>query len=68
MQKGASEFREVRFIADTSIFPNAIYIYGNKVAMLNLNGDPTSIIIEDETLTQSYRIIFMLVWNSAMTK
>ena len=59
-------YREIRFVPKEFEFPNAMYIYGDKIAMLDLNKDPSiGIIIKDESLNKMFRAIFNLIWKNA---
>ncbi|MBI4980749.1 hypothetical protein HZC30_04310 [Candidatus Woesearchaeota archaeon] len=65
LKKQKEEYREMRFVSKELEFPNAIYIYGNKIALLNLNREPlTGIIIENEELNKTFRITFELLWRT----
>lgn len=58
--------RETRLVpADKFPFSNEIDIYGNKVAIINLIGEPIAVIIESESIAKTQRAIFELAWLGA---
>lgn len=46
-------------------FTNEIDIYGNKVAIMSLQGEILAVIIESESVTKTQRAIFELAWMGA---
>ncbi len=64
-KSGKKELRELRFISKKYEFPNAIYIYGNKIAILDLEKNLIGIIIESSALNKTFRTIFNIAWDSA---
>lgn len=60
------ELRTYRLVPpDKFPFSNEINIYGNKVAIMSLVGDPISVIIESESVANTQRSIFELAWLGA---
>jgi len=51
--------------ADQFPFTNEIDIYGNKVAIMSLQGELLAIIIESESVAKTQRAIFELAWLGA---
>lgn len=64
-QTGRKELREVKFITKKYKFPNAIYIYGNKIALLDLEKNLTGIIIKDLDLNKTFKAIFNIIWDAS---
>lgn len=46
-------------------FTNEINIYGNKVAIMSLQGEILAVIIESESIAKTQRTIFELAWEGA---
>jgi len=64
--KDKKELRKTRFIPKIEGFPNTMYIYGNKVAILDTNPDsPTGILIQNENVANTQRAIFETIWETA---
>ncbi len=63
--EGKKELREVRFIPKEYEFPNAIFIYGDKIAILDLEKNLTGIMIQNSELTQTFKMIFNFAWDMA---
>ena len=59
------EMRETRFSPKTKDMPNAIYTYGNKVAIFNTRPDaPMGVLIENKDFADSMKILFNIVWEA----
>lgn len=59
------ELREMRFLPEGFEFPTATNIYGNKVAILSLEKEPIGIIIENEDIAKTQRMVFELLWKTS---
>ncbi|AKM82216.1 TPA: hypothetical protein DD449_03870 [Candidatus Berkelbacteria bacterium] len=58
--------RKTRLVpADKFPFTNEIDIYGNKVAIMSLQGELLAVIIESESIAKTQRAIFELAWLGA---
>lgn len=58
-KKDKQELRELSFLNSMNQMSVAIHIYGDKTAIISLNKkEPTGIIIKDEEITKSNKIIF----------
>jgi len=66
-KKDKQELREMRFLPKGFEFPTATNIYGNKVAILSLEKEPIGVIIEDEAIAKTQKMIFELMWKQAKT-
>ena len=64
-KKDRKELREIRFFPHKIDPPTVTNIYGNKVAILSLEKDLLGIIIENESISKTQRIIFDLLWKIA---
>lgn len=62
-KEGEKSFRELRFFPEDFSLPNAVFLYANKVSMIDLKNDPTGIIIENKDLNETFSKIFDLVWE-----
>ncbi len=59
-------FRQTILVPDNKFpFSNEIDIYGNKVAIMSLQGELLAIIIESESVAKTQRAIFELAWLGA---
>ncbi|MBT3406205.1 hypothetical protein HN419_03480 [Candidatus Woesearchaeota archaeon] len=63
--KDKEELRKTRFFPDKMRIKDSIYIYGQKVAIINPNNSKIGIIITDPAFSDSLRKIFGLVWDKA---
>ena len=64
--KNAEQLRITRLVpADKFPFTNEIDIYGNKVAIMSLQGELLAVIIESESIAKTQRMIFELAWLGA---
>lgn len=63
-QKDKKELRETRFLPIRKDLKNAIFIYGNKIALFNLE-NPSGVIIKDRSLNSTFKEIFSLLWVSS---
>lgn len=60
------QLRETRLVpANKFPFTNEIDIYGNKVAIMSLQGELLAVIIESESIAKTQRMIFELAWEGA---
>jgi len=65
-KRDKKELRETRFSSQIETMASATYIYGNKVAILTLlKKEPVGVIIENEEISSSQKIIFDLLWKMA---
>lgn len=64
--KQSEELRELRLVPrELCPFANEINIYGNKVAIMSLQGELMAVIIESESVAKTQRAIFELAWRGA---
>jgi len=64
--KNKEQLRETRLVpADKFNFTNEIDIYGNKVAIMSVQGEFLAVIIESESVARTQRMIFELAWLGA---
>lgn len=64
--KNKNEFRITRLVPeDLFPFTHEVIVYGNKVGMIALSGEPLSLIIESESMAKTQRSIFELAWQGA---
>ena len=65
-KKDKQELRETRFMPKIGEIPNTIYIYGNKIAMLNTHEEnPFGVLIENNELAETQRLLFEIIWEKA---
>lgn len=64
-KKDREELREMRFLPKGFEFPTATNIYGSKVAILSLEKEPVGVIIENEDIAKTQRMVFELLWSMA---
>lgn len=64
-RKGKEEHREMRFIDKQYELPNAIFIYGEKVAIIDLEKNLSGVILQNPEINKTFRTIFDLMWNIA---
>lgn len=62
-KKNKEEYREMKFLPIE--FPTATNIYGNKVAILSLEKEPIGVIIENEDIAKTQKMIFEFLWKIA---
>lgn len=62
--KEYKKITEMRFNDSLRDFPCVIFIYGNKVAMYTLKKDIIGIIISNEQVAQSMKMIFDIYWQT----
>lgn len=60
--------RQTRILPRDAAFTSETYIYGNKVAILDIGKDIFGVITESKQIADSHRNIFELSWNSSQTK
>jgi hypothetical protein len=66
LQSADSQYmRQTKLLLDGTSFTSETYIYGNKVAILDMNKDIFGIITESEQIASSQRAIFEHVWRIA---
>jgi len=58
--------RQTRILPDSTTFTSETYIYGNKVAILDIGKDIFGIITENEQIAASQRAIFELTWARSL--
>ena len=59
------ELRETKYSPKTKDMPNAIYTYGNKVAIFNTRPEaPIGVLIENKDFADTMRILFSIVWEA----
>lgn len=64
--KNKQHSRTTRLVpADKFDFTNEIDIYGNKVAIMSMQGEHLAVIIESESVAKTQRMIFELAWLGA---
>lgn len=60
---GKIPLTRAKFIFKKYEMPTHTRIYGNKVAIIILEKEPTAILIEDKNVAQGYRYFFEFLWN-----
>lgn len=60
--------REMRFFPDTVDFKSTILIYGGEVLITKSIEPYVAILIEDNTVAETFRQIFNLLWDSPLVK
>ena len=55
--------RQTRLLPEDTYFTSETYIYGNKVAVLDIGKDIFGVITENAQIAASQRALFELVWN-----
>ncbi len=58
------ELRESRFISDLE-FPTVTYVYGDKMAILSLEKEIIGLIIKSESISNTQKQIFEILWKIA---
>lgn len=62
-ERGAKEFRQVRFLPEHFEIADAIFLYGNKVAIICLNKkQPTAVLIDDQSVRKTMMAFFEDLW------
>jgi len=61
----SQELRETRFVPDKYRFKTANFKFGNKTAIISLKKNPIGIVIEDEDVTDTFKMYFEILWNNA---
>ncbi|MFH1063548.1 MAG: helix-turn-helix domain-containing protein [Candidatus Woesearchaeota archaeon] len=56
---------EMRFTPALKDFPCMVFIYGKKVALYTLKNDLVGIIISNEQVAQSMKLVFQMYWDMA---
>jgi len=62
-KRNKEELREIAFFPKNFESPTATNIYGNKIAILSFEKEPVGIIIENEDIARTQRIVFEMLWN-----
>lgn len=62
-EKDTEELRETRFVPEKFHFKSANFIFGNKVAIISLKKNLLGIIIEDEDISETFRMYFEAIWS-----
>lgn len=60
------EVRETKFFSKKYDFPNAVFIYGNKVALIDLSENLNGFLIEDKNLSETFKVIFQIIWDKSV--
>jgi len=64
-EQRAREYYEYRFLPPQFQSPNAIFIYGARVANVVWSSEPTAFVINDEAIAANYLDYFKLLWEQA---
>ncbi len=62
---GRTPFVENRYLPELRLGPNVIWIYGNKTANVVWAEKPVAFVLENKTVTKSYREYFDWLWKQA---
>lgn len=62
---GYKDYREVRFLSKKYNLPNAVYIYGDKISIIDLEKNLMGLIIKNSDLNKTFRTIFEIAWDAA---
>ncbi|OGG56491.1 hypothetical protein A3D71_02365 [Candidatus Kaiserbacteria bacterium RIFCSPHIGHO2_02_FULL_55_20] len=61
----SAEYRKMKFFDPKKYkFNIELDVYGDSVALMILGNEPAGVIVENETLAESFRGLFNLLWNS----
>jgi sugar-specific transcriptional regulator TrmB len=61
----SKEFRKMKFFDSKKYqFHIEIDVYADSIAIISLSKEPSGVIIEDKILSESFRSLFNLLWNS----
>jgi len=64
--RDSRELRETRFIPGVQEIPCTIYVYGDKVALLNTDfNSPSGVLIKDKNIAATLRLVFESLWGKA---
>lgn len=61
-----SDYAEYRWIPKEHFSPVPFYVYGNKLAILLFDKEPTVIILEYPAVSEAYRVQFKTMWNDSI--
>lgn len=65
-EKNVEQLRETRLVpVELYPFPNEINVFGNKVSIMNMQGERLAVIIESESIVKMQRSLFELAWLGA---
>lgn len=63
-QKDKMEFRQTKFVPEGFFFHTAMFIYGDKLAMISVNKKPViGIVIEDANIVYTQKMLFEIIWG-----
>lgn len=62
----AQNLRQTKVLPSSASFTSETYIYGNKVAILDIGRDIFGVITESKQIADSHRNIFELTWNNCV--
>ncbi len=69
LQNSKKEFRELRFVPQAYGFTSNIFIYAEKVAIMNIKHEPfTGIVITNKDFVNTQENFFALLWNKLKTQ
>ena len=64
-EDGKKELRETLFVESKKYpFSGGMNIYGNKIFMIDYKGKPGGIVIENKTLAEMLRQLFLMTWDA----
>jgi sugar-specific transcriptional regulator TrmB len=55
---------QIKFAPKECLFPTDNIIYGNKLAIFSFKDEPMAVVIESSDVTETYKSMFEIVWNS----
>jgi len=55
----------LKFLPKSLNFTTATNIYGNKVAIISLEKEPLGVVIENEDIVKTQKVLFNLLWKLA---
>lgn len=62
-EKDKMEFRQTKFVPKEFSFHTAMFIYGDKLAVISVNKKPIiGIVIEDTNIVYTQRMLFEIIW------
>lgn len=60
----ANDFAEYRWFPENLFNEKVFYAYGDKLALLSLDGEPHISVIEQKEFSESFRILFNIAWDN----
>jgi len=63
-KEDSKQLRKTKILKETTKIPATMFIWQNKLAVFSVGDNPSVLLLEDNNMTQMFKIMFDIIWQS----